>query len=337
MLMSRNIINSTLTQPGIAKLPMIAQQDEPIEWLQKNLEVQFLPESEVLEISLSGDHPDDLAKVVNAVKQVYFDKVVERDRSVRTSRQETLRKLTDTYKDLTKTRRETLRKLVQNAGSDDKSTLVLKQQFAVEHLAAVRRDLHEVQSKKRQLEAMLKVQHPEALQETAAPAVSAAEVERMIEQDGDVVALRARLADMQDRLDSESAHTGRVARNASLNPALKSLHDEVEHVKKQLDKKRKAIRPLVIRQLQNPEDNGPAATGGGGLHQQLAVYQEVEKTLQDEFDKLTQDDKARTAQTLDLQDMQDELKQYQDALNKISNEGEMLRVELEAPPRISHD
>ncbi len=294
LLKSRQVISGALLDPRITKPTpaMIKELDEPVDWLLDNLEVQFPQESEVLEISLDGDRPDELWKVVNAVEQAYLDVVVNRDRLQRMDRLERLRKLTKTYQGMMKAQRDTLRRQAQDAGSDDKQTLVLQQQFAMEHLASVKKDLHEVQSKRRQIEAMLKVQRPDGLQETSAPTVPPAEVERMIEQDGDVSALRARLAEMEDRLASETAHTGRVARNASLNPALKALRDEVEQVKKQLDRKRKAIRPAVIRQLQNPKNNDPTAKGGGSLSQQLAVLQEVEKTLEEEKEKLSQAGKA---------------------------------------------
>ena len=67
---------------------MIAEQDEPVDWLLENLEVQFPQETEVLEISLDGDRPDELWKVVNAVKQAYLDVVVNRDRLQRMDRLE---------------------------------------------------------------------------------------------------------------------------------------------------------------------------------------------------------------------------------------------------------
>ena len=107
---------------------------------------------------------------------------------------------------------DALRTLAQRAGSDDRQTLVLKQQYAIELGTAVRKDLREVQSQKRKLEAMIKVQRPEALHETAAPFVSNDDVARLIEQDPEVSDLKARLAAASERLASEAEYTGHVAR-----------------------------------------------------------------------------------------------------------------------------
>ncbi len=58
----------------------------------------------------------------------------------------------------TKERNESLRKLAEALGSSDRQTLALKQQLAMEHQAAIHRDLFEVQSQKRKAQARLDAQ-----------------------------------------------------------------------------------------------------------------------------------------------------------------------------------
>ncbi len=199
----------------------------------------------------------------------YIDEVAGGDQKRRADRQKVLKKVSEEKFAELKNRKSAMRELAKRAGSDDRQTLVLKQQYAIELGTDVRRELREVQSQKRKIEAMLKVRRPEALQETAAPMVSNDEVARLIEHDPEVVSLKAKLATVTQKLASESEYTRRVARKSNLNPALNSLHDEVELLTRQLDRKRKAIRPSVIQQLLNPPDDGPAAAGGGSLEQQL--------------------------------------------------------------------
>ena len=179
-----------------------------------------------------------------------------------------------------------MRKLAQKAGSDDRQTLVLRQQYAIELGTNARKDLHEVQIQKKKLEAMLKVRRPEALHETAAATISHDAVERLIEQDPEVSDLKARLDAASEQLASEKAYTGRVAKNTAMNPVLKTLRDEVELTKRQLDRKRKAIRPFVLKQLQNPQDDGQSVKDGS-LEQQLAVATELEASLQEEVNNFT--------------------------------------------------
>ncbi|MGO8898234.1 MAG: polysaccharide biosynthesis tyrosine autokinase [Isosphaeraceae bacterium] len=331
---SRFVINTALGQRGISDLNMIREQARPAEWLTENLQAQFLQGTEVLQVSLDGKDPVELARLVNAVTNTYIEEVANGDLKRRVQRRELLKNLSNTKFAEMKSRRDALRTLAQRAGSDDRQTLILKQQYAIELGTDVRKDLREVQSQKRKLEAMIKVQRPEALHETAAPMVSNDDVARLIEQDQEVSDLKAKLAAASDRLESEATYTGRVARKSGLNPALKTLRDEVDLIYKQLERKRKAIRPSVIRQLQNPQGDGQSVKGGS-LEQQLAVLTELEASLQEEIKNFSQMDQVLTDNTLDVQDNKEELKQIEDAATKIASEVEKLNVELQAPPRIS--
>jgi len=334
LLKSRFVFNAALQQPGISQLRIMRDQKEPIDWLLENVQAQFAQGSELLQLSLEGNDPQELAKLVNSVARAYIDEVVNKDLRQRGQRQETLKKFSKQYLDMIKLRRETLRKLAKRTGTDDKQTLALKQQYAIELLTAVRKELRDVQSQKRRLEALIKIGQPGDLQETAAPTVSSDEVERLIEQDPEISALRGRHAELENQYRSETANTGRVAKNSAFNPALRTLRSELDLAKKQLEKKRKALRPAVTRHLQTPESDG-SINKTGGLKQQMAVIEVLEANLKDEIDHLSKMDQALTDDTLDLQDMQDDIKQLQEASSKIASEVEKLNVELQAPPRIT--
>ena len=333
-LKSRLVIAAALGQRGINELKMIREQARPAEWLAENLQAQFLQGTEVLQISLDGQDPEELARLVNAVTNTYIEEVANGDRKRRVQRWELLKKLSNAKFAELKSRKDALRMLAQRAGSDDRQTLVLKQQYAIELGTDVRKDLREVQSQKRKLEATIKVRRPEALHETAAPMVSNDDVARLIDQDPEVSELKAKLAAASERLASESVYTGRVARKSGMNPALKTLRDEVDLINKQLERKRRAIRPFVIQQLQNPQDDGQPGKEGS-LEQQLAVLTELEASLQEEVKSFSQTDQVLTDNTLNVQDNKEELKQTEDAATKIASEVEKLDVELQAPPRIS--
>ena len=333
-LKSRFVINAVLQQRGINELKMIREQARPVDWLVENLQAQFLSGTEVLQISLDGKYPEELAHLVNAVTNTYIEEVANGDLKRRVQRRELLKKLSNTKFAELKNRRDALRTLAQRAGSDDRQTLLLKQQYAIELGTNVRKDLREVQSQKRKLEAMIKVRRPEALHETAAPMVSNDDVARLIEQDPEVSDLKAKLAVASERLASESVYTGRVARKSGMNPALKTLRDEVELINKLLERKRRAIRPSVMQQFQNPQDDGQSVKDGS-LEQQLAVATELEASLQEEIKNFSHMDQVLTDNTLDVQDNKEELKQIEDAATRIASEVEMLDVELQAPPRIS--
>ncbi len=117
---SQLVLNTALLDESIRKFRMLREQFDPIAWIQDALEVEFIGESEVMEIALRGDYPDEVAGLVNAVTKAYVDEVVDVDTKRRADRHEKLKKLKQTYQELLKERREALRKLSEIGASDDR-------------------------------------------------------------------------------------------------------------------------------------------------------------------------------------------------------------------------
>jgi len=117
---SQLALSAALRDNSVSKYRMIREQVDPIGWLQENLKVEFIADSEVMEISLSGDDPQELAGTVNAVKQAYIDEIINVDITVRAARCDQLKKLKAKYMELLRDRREAIRKLSERATSDDR-------------------------------------------------------------------------------------------------------------------------------------------------------------------------------------------------------------------------
>ncbi len=107
-----NVLRLALREPGIAQLPIITEQPDPVQWLGSQLKLSYPGDSEVLEVSMTGDRPEQLVKLVNAIVDVYF-KVYVWDATV--SRKRDKDKLQQKYNDLD-TRVAQLRKSVSGAG-----------------------------------------------------------------------------------------------------------------------------------------------------------------------------------------------------------------------------
>ena len=331
---SQMVLKTALQDRKVSEYAMIRAQIDPIAWLQETLVVEFVAASEVMEISLSGDDPQALAAIVNAVKKAYMEEIVNVDLTRRADRHAMLRKTKDRYTEMLKTRRETLRKLAETVGSDDRQTLALRQQYAMENMEAIRRELAEVRSQKRKLEVQVQMMRQEkSAEETPAPSTTQADIERAIDQDATIQTLTEKLAQQEERFASEMAHLRRATRNWANDPARIRLQDDLEATKRALASRRKALRPSVLRQLQEHGVSEQVARGGE-TEQELAVLTELESRLNAEIKSVSDVNRSMTVNTLDLQAIQDEVAQMQDVADKAGAEVEALNVELEAPPRI---
>ena len=63
----------------ISECPTLKAQKNPIKYLEEKLVVTASEQSEVVRISLEGDQPDDVRKIVDAVKDAYYREVVEKE------------------------------------------------------------------------------------------------------------------------------------------------------------------------------------------------------------------------------------------------------------------
>jgi polysaccharide biosynthesis transport protein len=119
---SRFVFKAALGQDGISKLPAIRDMTDPIDWLQRNLIMERLGDSELVEVSLLPSNrlsSQDQATLINAVVRAYLDEVVNKEQRQRMARRDTLKKLSNTYADMIKSRRDTIRKLALKVGSDE--------------------------------------------------------------------------------------------------------------------------------------------------------------------------------------------------------------------------
>ena len=110
--------------------------------------------------------------------------------------------------------------------------------------------------------------------------------------------------------------------------------DHVKVTRKSLAETRRAVRANVIARLESPDASPRSRRLGGELDEQLAILTNLEQSLIDQIKRDSQGNHSLTVNTLDLQEIQDDVAQMQATYLKVSSEVEALNVELDAPARI---
>jgi capsular exopolysaccharide synthesis family protein len=332
---SRLVLNSALKENEVRNYRLIRSQVDPVAWLQTQLKAEFLAGSEVMAISLSGDEPEELAGLVNAVKRAYMDEVVNVNIKQRIARHAKLKQIKERYNVMLKERRDTLRKLAETAGSDDRDTLALRQQYELEYQAFLRKELLDVKSQKRKVEARIRnrAQSEETAGGNALPQFTQATVDALVDQDPSVAEVLRKLNIQEERLNAQRLHLQRVARNAAADPSDRAMRELVAATRKLLAQRRSAVRPAVIRRLQEQGTEEQVAQADE-LDQDLAVLNDLERQLNGELEATSKGSQSMTKNTLDLRDKQDEVAQMHAAATKVGDAVEAMSVELDAPPRI---
>jgi hypothetical protein len=117
---SRLVLSAALRDSGVRAYRMVREQIDPVAWLQDTLRAEFIAGSEVMEISLCGRDPDEIAGLVNAVTRAYLDEVATYERRLRVQRLDRLKKIKESYADMLKERRQMLLSLTETVWGDER-------------------------------------------------------------------------------------------------------------------------------------------------------------------------------------------------------------------------
>jgi capsular exopolysaccharide synthesis family protein len=80
LLRSHFVLTAALRDPEVAALPMLKAQEDPIRFLEEELQIDFSDGSELIKPKLSGDDPRAITMIVNAIHRAFFAEVVDAER-----------------------------------------------------------------------------------------------------------------------------------------------------------------------------------------------------------------------------------------------------------------
>jgi hypothetical protein len=147
---SRTVLNSALRAKSVSGLALIRAQNEPIVWLQKQLQVTFDPDAGMLRIALLHGDVSQRAPIVEAVRKEFLNEIVFKDKVQEQYRLNKLTELVSQYQETLRTKEGTLRQLQRSVG-----IVPPGQELATKMLGALEKELFEVESQKRKVQAKL--------------------------------------------------------------------------------------------------------------------------------------------------------------------------------------
>jgi len=324
---SRLVLEGALRKPEVERLPTVRRESDAAEWLEKELQVDFPSGSEILVIAMSGDRPEDLAVLVNAVADSYLQAVHELEHKSRVERLEKLKKLYKSYQDELESRRKGLRELAETAGAEDRETLAMKQQLGLEEISQMRVEQAKLRADLRKAEAEVEVLSARDRFE-AARGVSDAKVDWYVEQDPQVRELRAGLVELAGKL----AEAKRAARSQG-DPSAKLLSLRRSSQAAALEARIAEIRPRIKEDLAEKirlEKGAELAEA----ETRVAVLKQHDARLGEEIERLGGQGQELSRNVLDLKASSDEVRIVDDVAKKVGAEAEALDIELLAAPRI---
>jgi hypothetical protein len=141
LITSEVVLIAALRKPEVNGLGVVQKEDDPVRWLGKTLHVEFPGNAEIMRVSLTGDRPEEMASLVNAVVATYMSEAVEVERTLRKQRLLELDRLFREKETEIRCKRTELRQQADLVGTTDTGAIALKQQIALQKYAEARNEL----------------------------------------------------------------------------------------------------------------------------------------------------------------------------------------------------
>lgn len=329
----RPFLRLVLADTVVSDLPtfrdIVAKGDEPLEWLENELKVDFPMGAEYATISLAGDRPEDLATLVNAVTDHYVRTVRDKEFKDRSKRLQQLESLfEDKHKEL-ESKQKQINELANDAGSDDRPTLILQQQIAMETMSRTRSELIAIQAELRRSRTDLSLAQQAGTMPLGDGEIPDAAVLEALENDP---GYRKYLADYE-AAKGRAGEAARMIRKPN-DPTLVAAKNRAESTKKALAKYQAKAIDDIERRIRAGGGVGGAADPATLLANKITVLEEHERSLNKEIEELSKQTRQTSKAAVALRGMDTEVQSLTKITNRVEDEKEILKVELMAQPRV---
>jgi len=134
------VVTAALRRPGISQLSMVRRErGNEVTWLSDELSVVFPGDSEIMQISMKGEDPKELTRLVNAVKDAYMDEIVFAMRTEQTVKLDVLKRAYQRNTNDVKRELKVVGDLRDQVGSGDSRVALLNEELALSELTKLKR------------------------------------------------------------------------------------------------------------------------------------------------------------------------------------------------------
>jgi capsular exopolysaccharide synthesis family protein len=361
---TRLVLNSALKQPKVAELSMVREHVDPVEWLEKQVQADFTVAPEVLRIAMSGDRPDELVILVDAIREAYRREILDKERFERNDRLNKLRELRQKFEADLRTQKDEQRFLEQKAGSRDASARALILAFTQQEIHGTERELLQTRSELRKAKLELTVY--QANDKRGLPVLGASTVgllgsplgqgpcnaafalfpgrteaklpelafpdpvvDEHLDKNPGIQPLNTEIQLLQYQIED----TMKLAQRGENEPAVKTLRRKLADKQAAMLGLRKRLRPQVLLQLQD-KARYEFGRNVNQLKARISLLEEQEVALSQEIEHLREKLREMANNSTKLDASLDDLTQLETITKKITFEEEALKVELQAPSRV---
>ncbi len=323
------VLSAALRPPEIQNLSVIKSEPKPLALLEKELNVGYPGNSEILRVSMSGDNDKDTIKIVNAVVQAYIDEVAQNDRNQLTERLDILRRQHRNNAREIQEQTSKIQSLAEEFGTSDSQLAVLNQQIEMDALRAIDRERVNARNELSKVQGELVVLN--AIRQSRVFSPSEYEIADMLEKDQEYY--QAKLA--VDNLQRQLREYGGVARGNSA--MVSSMQREIGSYQEIMNRRKRELVPRFTDRLAKSYgmDENLESSQLATLRARERVASLKLEEMERQFEEQVQKVKDLTGFSEDLVTRRNDLKMLQESDNDVVQEINRLTLNINSPQRVT--
>lgn len=330
------VMTSALRRPGIADLALIREQDEdPVGWLTRSIQVTAPMESEVVQVRLRGKNAADIAKIVNAVTSCYLEDIVNKERTESLGRRDALEKKYKENVAEMREQRETFNTLARTLGTGDGAEVMTQRALLLDHLGTLRAQLTQAQRDLTTIDAELAIVEAKTRGDIAEQdALPDEMVDAALVRDPQILELDGKLAEIDEAILFQEQRSARGANE----PAVKRLRSQREQVVKRIGQRRDELRPQIVAQMSLESlgrRSGQPLESPVVLRMRREMLAQTVAETSKEFDKVAKEVTELGKANADLEHRRSEIEQIQRVTDQIGIQLETTSLDLSMPSRVT--
>jgi capsular exopolysaccharide synthesis family protein len=345
------VLNTALRKEGISELAELVEAPSAMDWLQNSIKVEFPGNGEIMRASLETQNSDSCVKIINAVVEAYMEEVVLNERNDRLKRLNSLEKVYSEAEQKVRTKRSELRALATALGTSDTDSLTVAQQNALQQFGVMQTQLSEVQFQLMQAEGELEIakkweeQTLAELKKTAAesgeteaetPVADFVKTPKINSLQDEVDRARSRLASLRGNMGVNHPSYRRMADELAFNEQVlkRNLEEAQQDYQKQLELDRERLKGVAPGM--SPELAGKLKSNYDfvSMIAKAETLKNQEKMLLEKVDQLSEETRQLGLSSIDVELMRAEIEGLEDVLQRVSQEVERTKIELQTDSRI---
>jgi polysaccharide biosynthesis transport protein len=322
------VLMTAVRSAEIAELPLLAKQKHPIRWLQKEIQVDFPGDSEVMRVSMPGGS-EEVAKIVNAVVNAYFAEIVDREKLQRSSNYDVLMQTSDGLRQQIQREHENYKRLSETLGTTSQDVIKAEQKLAHEQLSSASQLMSQLRTKQMEIASQLEVlsQQPDEASKTPEHLV-----QQELGKDPEMALRLPRLIDLETELAEARFAAAQIDEGAE-SPQIVRLTRRVEVEKVAISRRTELLRPSIETDLEARAPKGDPLRQRQ-LETELAYVEQRLAEENGQLDELQARLKKLASTSPDLLALERKIEQLEHSYRRVSTELRAIEVELKAPSRV---